>query len=367
MAFTYLSFTAIQELVKAAVDSGLLAQPRALLLQEIPPSFAAQLQLDPAPATQFRLDLARLNSVERLVSGTVPLEVYLRNGEELIRDLPEADVFRKYHNLVYNRATGAATLAVAAQLPAAVVAKEAIIHQDDTVDRQFLDGCLLASRLVAKVIVPRFDSGQQKFVTGGPWIFNGTGWLIGPDLVITNHHVIHSRRDDEPPASSADFERQAQKAEILFDYDIAGGPTQSFTNSTLVTTDPNLDYCVLRLASNPGRGSLPLAKQIVQITPTTNMPVNIIQHPNGKLKRFALRNNLAVDADNDLLRYYTDTDYGSSGSPVLDDEWRVVALHRGAVYQRASFQGRDTAFVNVGSQIARIVQELQARVPNLLP
>jgi endonuclease G, mitochondrial len=72
---------------------------------------------------------------------------------------------------------------------------------------------------------------------------------------------------------------------------------------------------------------------------------------------------LRFDADDALLKYYTDTDYGSSGSPVLDDEWKVRALHRGAVYQEAKFQGRDTAYVNVGSQISRILEHLKAVNP----
>jgi V8-like Glu-specific endopeptidase len=91
------------------------------------------------------------------------------------------------------------------------------------------------------------------------------------------------------------------------------------------------------------------------------LALNVIQHPRGQPKRFAIRNNLAVDADATVIRYYTDTDHGSSGSPVCDDAWTVVALHRGAMLHNAQFQGQDTAFVNVGTQISSIVTDLKAR------
>jgi hypothetical protein len=75
--------------------------------------------------------------------------------------------------------------------------------------------------------------------------------------------------------------------------------------------------------------------------------------------RVALRNNLITDVDDTTLRHFTDMLIGSSGSPVLDDGWRVVALHRGAVdVKGVRFQGRPTAVVNVGTQIAAILDHL---------
>ena len=55
--------------------------------------------------------------------------------------------------------------------------------------------------------------------------------------------------------------------------------------------------------------------------------VNIIQHPGGGPKQIALSHNVVVSVDDQRVRYLTDTDYGSSGSPVFDEQWRVVALH----------------------------------------
>ena len=71
-------------------------------------------------------------------------------------------------------------------------------------------------------------------------------------------------------------------------------------------------------------------------------------------------------ADTDTIRYFTDTDFGSSGAPVCDDAWRVVALHRGAhPCEDVNFQGKSTAFVNFGTQTARLLADVKQRLDSL--
>jgi hypothetical protein len=73
------------------------------------------------------------------------------------------------------------------------------------------------------------------------------------------------------------------------------------------------------------------------------MAVNIVQHPRGEHKQVAFRNNLVSAADATIVRYFTDTDHGSSGSPVCDDHWRVVASIEGRATQAASSSKARTA------------------------
>lgn len=94
--------------------------------------------------------------------------------------------------------------------------------------------------------------------------------------------------------------------------------------------------------------------------------MNIIQHPGGRSKRYGIRNNLLSAANDNELRYFTDTETGSSGSPVFDDRWEVVGLHRASSYvENVQFQGKPTAYVNVGTQLTAIVADLRARYPAL--
>jgi hypothetical protein len=79
-----------------------------------------------------------------------------------------------------------------------------------------------------------------------------------------------------------------------------------------------------------------------------------------------MRNNLVTFADERDFRYFTDMRQGASGSPVFDDTWTVVALHRGSrVAPGVKFQGRDTAFVNLGTQAKAIIDHVQQNSPTL--
>jgi V8-like Glu-specific endopeptidase len=96
------------------------------------------------------------------------------------------------------------------------------------------------------------------------------------------------------------------------------------------------------------------------------VPVNIIQHPGGRSKRYGIRNNLVSASTATELRYFTDTESGSSGSPVFNDQWQVVALHRASIYvAQVEFQGKTTAYVNVGTHLSAILDDLRAHHPSI--
>jgi WD40 repeat protein len=61
--------------------------------------------------------------------------------------------------------------------------------------------------------------------------------------------------------------------------------------------------------------------------------VFIIQHPRGQEQQIVLSDNnvLTNGLYHNFLRYRADSDYGSSGSPVFNEKWQLIALHHAAI------------------------------------
>lgn len=93
----------------------------------------------------------------------------------------------------------------------------------------------------------------------------------------------------------------------------------------------------------------------LQLRPTISYPVglrmNVIQHPQGRKKEVVVQQNELKDVHTNVIHYYSDTDYGSSGSPVFDNDWNLMALHH----------ARDPAeSANEGMRIDKIVADLRS-------
>ncbi len=369
MAFNeYLSQPQQDDLTQKAIASDLLLLPRILLLQGIFRPFALALHTPPGgdPVTQFQLDLSTLSQTERLADGTVPLVQFLKNcaSQLRLRGRPEADDFEAVANSIANHTAGISKLPNTQTLRE-ITQNEAIVGVDDMVDFGFLAAGMKVGQSVARIVVPRFENGVLKQTNNGaPWTMVGTAWVLTSTLMLTNHHVIAARLTGEPEPSASDFALQAAGAIVEFDFDKPASVAKKIAVSKVEADSIDLDYCVVRLAADSGRPALELNPQRVVFGPASYDPLNIIQHPRGMPKRIAFRNNLLTGADNDTIRYFTDTDFGSSGSPVCDDNWRVVALHRGAEFvKNVTYQGKSTAYVNFGSQVQAVLDQLKVDAP----
>ena len=82
--------------------------------------------------------------------------------------------------------------------------------------------------------------------------------------------------------------------------------------------------------------------------------VNIIQHPSGGPKQISLYHNLVSFANDQRIQYLTDTLPGSSGSPVFDNDWRVVALHHSGGWLNEP-GSKKTHYRNEGIHINNII------------
>lgn len=359
----YLTGPEQDEIVKAAISAG-LGNPAArnALKAALNQDFAMNQIIDngASPPLQYYADLNVMNPIDQLVDGSVPLRDWLRRAGELARmsQRVEADVFTKYETRIAAQVSGQIVMPDPKNLRE-VVNNEDIVHRDDMVDFAFLQAGSFAGKSVGKLFVPRYENGAPVKENGKARRTLGTGWLLTDQLVMTNHHVVHFRAQGEAPATDADLLLQGQNTIVKFDYNTADDNGEDATVAKLEAWDEKLDFAVLRLTNPVTRTPLKIDPTRIVYSDGIYVPVNIIQHPSGHPKRVALRNNLLTGADATTIRYFTDTLTGSSGSPVFNDSWEVIGLHRGSsAVDGVSFQGRSTAVVNLGTQIMAILDYL---------
>ena len=219
---------------------------------------------------------------------------------------------------------------------------EAIINTPDFVDIRYLEGGVAASRAVGRVNV-RSSTGRLEGY--------GTGSLVSPRLFLTNHHVL----ENEPAAGSSGVEFNYQDG-------IDGRPLEprwfEFDPQAFFVANEERDFALVAIAAEEAQlaefGFNPLIE--AEGKAIVGEFVTIIQHPRGEKKQVSLRENRIVDMLEDFLHYETDTEPGSSGSPVFNDQWEVVGLHHASV--PATDHDELGGVMNEGVRISRILRFL---------
>jgi V8-like Glu-specific endopeptidase len=92
--------------------------------------------------------------------------------------------------------------------------------------------------------------------------------------------------------------------------------------------------------------------------------VNIIQHPKGNPLKVVLTQNYVTAAMTDTrVHYLADTDDGSSGAPVLNELWEVVALHHGSKEKQLTTPGGGVrlSYENEGIPMRAILVDFKAK------
>jgi endonuclease G len=196
---------------------------------------------------------------------------------------------------------------------------ERIIEGNDLTGVNYLAIGTLRSRSVCRV--------RLRDATGRTLGY-GTGFLVAPGILMTNHHVI----------ADADGARFAL-AEFQYQYDVNGDDEPVVTFAIQATpapvTNEGLDFCFAAVSPHSVDGRRRIEEfGWLPLDPTPGKAIvgeylTIIQHPSGERKQICVRENKLIKYDDtgNTLWYTTDTTAGSSGSPVFNDAWQVVAIH----------------------------------------
>ena len=297
------------------------------------------------------------------------------------------------------------------------IGKDEFEHNQEAVwgDTNFLSAHFLieGSEIQKAIAMVTLKVAKGSLTAGSGW---GSGFLISNSLFMTNNHVIPSvafcddinmqflyqdNYNSEPALTSEFFETN---------------------EDSFFHTNASLDYTIVRLRRNPYRltrfdrldrfgptGINPVLNPRIRIseferheqlnslkdalaeknqlssidlesiiavfgyTPgsrygfvplrsSVSYPIglrlNVVQHPRGRKKEVVVQQNELRDVHANVIHYFSDTDYGSSGSPVFNNTWDLMALHHAREPSESA---------NEGIRIDKIVADLRAQFQSSRP
>jgi endonuclease G len=302
---------------------------------------------EPTPVTAKADHRVAADAADR-IAATAPERAETRcrldSGELLRADSPQRLEKRKTRLLAAPRAaialtpderTALAGSPLSQAPPAARRAFERVLRGNDAQPCWFLTRGAEVRRTVGRIHL-RDDHRRIGW---------GTGFLVAPRLLLTNQHVL------DTPAT-------AHASRVEFDYEeTAEGdlpPTAVFDlePDTLFVADPadgGLDYALVAVAERArpdcGRPDARLTEfghnRLIagEGKLAKGELINCVHHPHGQPRQLSMRENrlMAIGhppLNNTWLHYETDTQPGSSGAPLFNDDWEVVGIHHSAVEHR---------------------------------
>ena len=228
----------------------------------------------------------------------------------------------------------------------------------------------------------------------------GSGFLIAPQLVMTNFHVIEPYLEVNQASGEIKANGLGSQMYFFFDYLSAPPPkvppSKGASHTSIMVTaaedwlvyarnllrgdgqvgcpapaNKEFDYAVIRLAEPIGespvrrsggalRGWLPLRDTI---DVDSKRRIMVFQHPGKAPQQFDIGDYVQLDPSATRVRYSVSTAKGSSGGAAVDSDGLLFALHNAEVEQVAGVAAGNR--LNQGVRIDLITRDLLEKVPEL--
>lgn len=259
----------------------------------------------------------------------------------------------------------------------------------------FLEEGVLRQKAVARL--PKYDPYNPN---GSPW---GTGFLVSNSLIMTNNHVISSIAEAKDILVQFNFQVDLTGVSLPHE-------TWRLDPDNFFYTNVALDFTLVRVKGIPlvlkphlpspptpildGSEETELGSIVLGISPDMIKPwillrypgwkwgyiqlprtvayakgqfMNCVQHPAGRMKEIALQQNEVTHIFTDRVHYTTDTEPGSSGSPVFNNAWDLVILHHAAGdYDTANNKWLDNEGMRIDSIVTHLRSQFGVSNPGLL-
>ena len=178
----------------------------------------------------------------------------------------------------------------------------------------------------------------------------GSGFLVDRNTLITNHHVLPDAAAAAGAVAIFDFQQTVEGLDEPAT-EVRLRPDRFFATSE----EDDWTAVLIGAPANERWGALRLCPAKVRVGDR----VNIIQHPGGGYKQMSFYANTVAYVGARRAQYLVDTLPGSSGAPVFDREWNVVALHHAGGWLTEPGGPADRAFFrNEGILIDAVIAGL---------
>ncbi|MBL0300569.1 MAG: DNA/RNA non-specific endonuclease [Cytophagaceae bacterium] len=253
-------------------------------------------------------------------------------------------------------------------------AYERAIGENDSVYSNFVELILEAKKKVGRIVI---KNGNEN-------LGYATGFMVSKKLLLTNWHVFKTKEEVDKSV-----------IQFFYELDTKGNPTKSSSflldADTFFFNNEELDYCLVAVKNTDLNNTKKLSEiGYISLDPTLGKlgsegeeKLNIIHHPNGDYKQLSIRENKFTKILHTSIWYESDTSQGSSGSPVFNDQWQLVALHHMGVPKKdaaGNYLDKDNKIIpkngnkidvnrihwiaNEGIRISVIIKHLKSELPN---
>jgi V8-like Glu-specific endopeptidase len=180
----------------------------------------------------------------------------------------------------------------------------------------------------------------------------GTGFLTRGDIVLTNNHVLPTAEIAQSAVARFNYQQTCEGLNAPID-------EYQFVPAQMFKTSASDDWTAVKLDRNPSTkwGTIELKPVRAMI----GNYANIIQHSGGGPKQVSFAANLIVYVGDGRIQYLTDTLPGSSGAPVFDTAWNLIAIHHsGGWIAEPNAPGKSTYYRNEGILAERLMAGLSS-------